>query len=71
MSGRAADAKQYLENAVRLNPDAFESHLQLGRALVVQHDSTGAAAHFRKAAESPDPQVRRAAMESLQAVGQR
>jgi tetratricopeptide (TPR) repeat protein len=69
LQGRIEDAKLHLERAVALNPDLFEAHLNLGRALSLQHDVSAAAAHYRKAAASPDPEIRRAATESLTKIG--
>ena len=60
LQGRIGDAKQHLERAIAVNPDLFEAHLNLGRALSVEHDATAAAVHYRRAASSPDPEIRRA-----------
>ena len=70
LRGRIGDAKLHLERAVALNPDLFEAHLNLGRVLSAEHDVTTATAHYRKAAASPDPEVRRAAAEGLKNIGQ-
>ncbi len=49
--------------------DLFEAHLNLGRALSLEHDATGAAVHYRKAATSPDPEIQRAAADGLKNLG--
>ena len=69
LQGRAGDAKPHLERAIAVNPDLFEAHLNLGRALSLEHDVTAAAAHYRKAASSPDPEIRSAASEGLKNIG--
>jgi len=69
LQGRIGDAKLHLARAVALNPDLFDAHLNLGRALSLEHDATAAAAHYRKAAASPDPETRRAAGEGLKNIG--
>jgi predicted CXXCH cytochrome family protein len=69
LQGRPGDAKPHLERAIAVNPDLFEAHLNLGRALSLEHDVTAAAAHYRKAASSPDPEIRSAASEGLKNIG--
>jgi predicted CXXCH cytochrome family protein len=69
LQGRVGDAKPHLERAVALNPDLFDAHLNLGRALSLEHNATAAAVHYRKAATSPDPEIRRAAAEGLRNIG--
>ena len=69
LRGRQAEAKPHLEQAVRLQPDLFEAHLHLGKVLSLERDLAGASVHYRKAADSPDPEIRRAAEESLRALG--
>jgi predicted CXXCH cytochrome family protein len=66
---KPAEAKQRLESAVRLNPELFEAHLHLGRMLAIERDSAAAAEHLRKAAQSPDMETRRSALDALQTVG--
>jgi len=69
LQGRAGDAKLHLERAIALNPELFEAHLNLGRAQSLEHNATAAADHYRKAASSPDPEIRRAAIEGLKNTG--
>jgi Tfp pilus assembly protein PilF len=63
--GRAAEAHEYLENALKLDPELFEAHLKLGEVLLAQGQAVRAAPHLRKAALSPNAQVRKAASELL------
>ena len=68
LQGRIGDAKPHLERAIAINPDLFEAHLNLGRVLSLEHDAPRAAAHYRKAAVSPDPEIRGAAAEGLKNI---
>jgi predicted CXXCH cytochrome family protein len=63
--GDAAAARQRLEEAVRVSPGLFEAHLHLGELLLTLGDSASATAHLKRAAESPDTRVRRAATDLL------
>ena len=63
--GRLTEAAQSLEQAIRYAPNYFEAHLKLGQILAQTGDRARAEEHLRKAAESPDPQVRAAARSSL------
>ena len=69
LRGRNGDAKLHLERAVALNPDLSEAHLYLGKTFSLEHDVTTAAAHYRRAAASPDPEIRRDATEALHSIG--
>ena len=59
------EAEKGLEGAIRYAPDYFEAHLKLGQILAARGASLSAVPHLRKAAQSPDPQVRKAAMDAL------
>src|SRR5262249_38108261 len=63
--GNLQDAQQYLEAAVKLAPELYEAHLKLGETLIARGKSAEAAAHLRKAAQSPNPQVRNAAIKLM------
>ena len=63
--GDTGEARQRLEEAVRVSPDLFEAHLHLGELLLSIGDPGSARAHLKRAAESPDPRVRKAATEIL------
>jgi predicted CXXCH cytochrome family protein len=58
----AADAYR---RAIQLNPDSYEAHLALGQILAYKGAMLDAQGHFEKAAQSPDPGVREAALKSL------
>jgi Flp pilus assembly protein TadD len=63
--GESAEARQQLEQALRIAPGLFEGHLALGEILLAAGEREGAAAHLRRAAESPDARVRGAAQQLL------
>jgi predicted CXXCH cytochrome family protein len=63
--GKTAEAEQQYERAIGLKPDLYEAHLGLALALAKQGRSTEARTHCQKAAQSPDPAVRDAALNLL------
>jgi Tfp pilus assembly protein PilF len=63
--GDAVEARNILENAVRANPGLLEAHLRLGELLVASGETASAREHLRRASESPDPRIRRAAAEAI------
>jgi tetratricopeptide (TPR) repeat protein len=60
-----AEARQRLEEALRLQPDLFAAHLKLGEILLSGGMLIPATEHLKRAAESPDERIRRAAAELL------
>jgi len=65
MSGRTDRAIEEYRRAIQLNPDFYEAHLALAMILVRKGKVAEAKANLMKAAESPDPDVRRAALQAL------
>jgi predicted CXXCH cytochrome family protein len=63
--GNLADAEASLRSAIEQAPDLFEAHLTLAQLLISQHRPDLAAPYLRKAAESPDPRIRKAAQDLL------
>jgi predicted CXXCH cytochrome family protein len=63
--GNLSGAEGSLRSAIERAPDLFEAHLTLGRLLVARHRADLAAPYLRKAAESADPRIRKAAQELL------
>jgi hypothetical protein len=63
--GKTADAEAQYRLAIARNPEFHEAHLALGRLLARKGATAEARVHLRKAAESPDPSVRQAALEAL------
>ena len=63
--GKVAEAEQQYRLAVQANPNYYEAHLALGLILVRVGNRTEAVTHLRKAAESADPEVRKAAAEAM------
>ena len=63
--GSVEEAGKSLEGAIRYAADYFEAHLKLGQILAARGASLSAVPHLRKAAQSPDAQVRKAAMDAL------
>lgn len=58
-NGDYAAARDHLEQAIALEPDVYNSHYNLGLALVKLNDPRAAKEHFEKALAlgSPDPEV--------------
>ena len=63
--GDAAEARERLEEAVRVSPNLFDAHLHLGELLLALGDSVSGTAHLQREAESPDPRVCGAATDLL------
>ncbi|MEO8370410.1 MAG: tetratricopeptide repeat protein [Candidatus Solibacter sp.] len=59
--GEFAEARGHFEFALRLDPNYYEAHLKLARLLLARGERADAQAHLRKALESPDPAIRKAA----------
>lgn len=59
-------ALRQFQSAVDLDPNYYDAHLKLGLLLIRLGQKAAAEPHLRKAAESPDPQVRQAAAGLLQ-----
>jgi Flp pilus assembly protein TadD len=64
-NGRVADAIREYELAVLANPQLHEAHLSLGMALGRRGSLEKARVHLQKASESPNPEVRQAALSAL------
>jgi predicted CXXCH cytochrome family protein len=63
--GHAVEAMQQFEKAIALKPDLYEAHLGLAVALAKQGRVPEALAHSQRAAQSPDPEIRAAALSLL------
>ena len=63
--GDLAEARQRLEEALGVQPDLFAAHLKLGEIMLSQGEGGLAAAHLKRASESPDAAVRQTARELL------
>jgi predicted CXXCH cytochrome family protein len=62
--GRTQEAEKSLEDAVRYSSDYFEAHLKLGQMFAARGAAALAEPHLKKARQSPDPAVRKAALEA-------
>lgn len=69
-SGDADSAMREFETAVRLQPDLWRAQYELGAVLAQKGDRTAAAEHLRIAAKAPIAEVKSAAEEMLQRLGQ-
>ncbi len=69
--GDLTGAARELNAALSANPASGRAHYELGVVLAQTGDSAGAAQHFRIAARDIDPNIRAAANEMLQRIGQR
>jgi Tfp pilus assembly protein PilF len=54
-------ALRQFRTAVEMDPNYYEAHLKLGQLLIRRGQTNEAEPHLRKAAESPDPQVKQTA----------
>jgi predicted CXXCH cytochrome family protein len=68
--GKIPEAEQHLLDTLKYDPNHFEAHLKLGEIHLQRGDSAGATAHLRKAAESPDLRLRKAANDLLASINQ-
>ncbi|HWZ34338.1 MAG TPA: tetratricopeptide repeat protein [Bryobacteraceae bacterium] len=64
-TGRIDEARRQMEAAVAADPNYFPAQLRLGAILMNQGRKDQAVPHLRKASESPDPAIRRNALELL------
>ena len=63
--GTSAEARQRLEEALRIDSNLYVAHLKLGELQLAAGERATAQQHLRRAAESPDTSIRRAAMDLL------
>ncbi|MBZ5609943.1 MAG: tetratricopeptide repeat protein [Acidobacteriia bacterium] len=63
--GSTREAVDHYRLAVRLKPDLADAQLALAKILAQQGNASEAREHFEKAAESPDPAIRQAALQGL------
>lgn len=61
---KGPEAKQHFAAALRLNPNYYQAHFNLARILAGEGNTAQARVHYQKAAQSPDPEVRRAALDA-------
>ena len=66
--GKLAEAERNLASAIQYAPDYFEAHLRFGQILLSRGDASRALPHLRKAAMSPDTEIRAAALDALDAL---
>ena len=59
--GAMVEARQRLEEALGLDPNLFIAHLKLGEMFLTAGQRDAAVQHLKRAAESPDAAIRRAA----------
>ena len=69
--GDLAGARRELSEAVRIQPGNARAQIQLGMVLANQGDRISAIPHLTAAAQSPDPNIRGAAQQALQALSRR
>lgn len=60
-----AAAKREFQRVIQLKPDYYAAHLNLGNLERTSGNRTLAIEHFRRAAASPDPSIRQAAMNAI------
>ena len=63
--GKPAEAEAQLQSALKLNANYYEAHLLLAKLLAANGNASEAKVHFLKAAESPDPDIQKAARQEL------
>lgn len=61
--GNLTDAEASLRSAIERAPDLFDADLMLAQLLLARHRPDLAAPYLHKAAESPDPRIRKAAQD--------
>jgi Tfp pilus assembly protein PilF len=65
-----AEARYHFERSIALKPDFGEAHLNYGRLLVASGETAAAGEHLRIAAQASDANVKAAAQQLLQTLGQ-
>ncbi len=68
--GEMAEARYHFERSIALKPDFGEAHLNYGRLLVASGETAAAGEHLRIAAQASDANVKAAAQQLLQTLGQ-
>ena len=63
--GAMPEARKRLEEALRVEPNLFIAHLKLGEILLAAGQPNAATQHLKRATESPDAGIRRAAADLL------
>ena len=63
--GSVEEAERHFKDAIRIAPDYYEAHLKLGQLLCAGNRCGEGEPHLRKAAQSPDPKVRQAALDGV------
>ena len=63
--GAMPEARQRLEEALRMEPNLFIAHLKLGEMLLAAGQPNAATPHLKRATESSDAGIRRAAVDLL------
>lgn len=67
--GKTDQAAQQFETAIALDPNLYQAHLGLATVLASQGQKATARIHCEKAAQSPDPELRNAALKLLNQLG--
>lgn len=67
--GKAAEAAQQFEKALTIDPELYQAHLALATILASEGRIPEARVHCRRAAQSPDPALRNAALQLLNRLG--
>jgi tetratricopeptide (TPR) repeat protein len=69
--GDRQGANPHLQSVTQDDPDYFQAQFELGNILLAEGDHDAAAIHFQKAAESPQSELRAAALERLRVEQQK
>ena len=67
--GKAAEATGQFEKALTIDPGLYQAHLALATILASEGRISEARVHCRAAAQSPDPELRNAALQLLNRLG--
>lgn len=67
--GKTAEAAQQFKKALTIDPGLYQAHLGLAAILASEGRIPEARLHCQKAAQSPDPELRNAALELLNRMG--
>jgi Tfp pilus assembly protein PilF len=66
--GEDQEARKHFEFVVQSDPNDYQAQFQLGNILLNEGAYESAAVRFRKASESPQPDLRAAALDRLRAA---
>jgi tetratricopeptide (TPR) repeat protein len=69
--GQIAEAKQHFRIVIEKDPGDFAANYNLGRILLSEGDYRSAIPHLQKASASPEPELRKRALNALRTAAEK